>query len=190
MGKVYDIHNTEKKVKGRFTHDFIHKSGAGFKMKHEKDLVKHTIDIIKSMNVDLIIELGTYRGGFTKLLEDAMPDVQIHTFDNRNETKSTRKYFGKNVHFYVEDVLHNSDTVINLLNRRDVKLLYCDNGKKREEIKMYHHHLFTGDFLGTHDWGNEIWWDDVKEYVEHWEKWGWNKLEEVGVTSRFWRTLF
>lgn len=186
----YDIHNEERKIKGRFTHNFTHKCGAGFRMKHERTLVAHTIEVIRSMEVELIIELGTFQGGFTKLLEDAMPNVEIHTFDNVNLTKSTRKHFGPNVHFHVLDVLVGAKEVVDLLMRKEPKLLYCDNGKKKEEVEIYHSHLYTGDFIGTHDWGNEIWWKDVKEHIGHWEKYRWEELEEVGVTSRFWRSLF
>lgn len=184
---IYDIHNQEKKVKGRFTHSFTHKCGAGFRMKHEKGLVKHTIGVIASMGVELIVELGTFQGGFTKLLEDAMPDVEIHTFDNVNVTKSTRKYFGQNVSFHVCDVLNDNPLVRDLLCRHERKLLYCDNGRKRQEVAMYHGCLATGDFIGVHDWGNEIWWDDIIEYLSDWEMYKWPTLEMVGVTSRFWR---
>jgi hypothetical protein len=181
-----DIHNQEKKIKGRFTHNFTHSSGAGFEMKHERGAVKYTIEVIKSMDLDMIVELGTYKGGFTKLLEDAMPHVEIHTFDIENLTASTRKYFGGNVRFYIEDILENKQTVINLLARSEKKLLYCDNGRKKEEIALYNGYLYLDDYIGIHDWGNEIWWKDVEKYLKTWSPYQWEKLEEVGVTSRFW----
>lgn len=183
----YDIHNQRLKAKGRFTHSFTHKCGAGFVMKHERGIVQVAIDCIAKMGVDMIIELGTFRGGFTKLLEDKLPYVPIHTFDTYNGTVGTKKFFGKNVHFYKESVLTKCPPLLDLLAMPEKKLLYCDNGRKRQEVAMYAPLLGQGDYIGVHDWGNEIWWKDVKDYVGGWERFGWGELEAVGQTSRFWR---
>lgn len=183
----YDIHNMKKKVKGRFTHSFTHPCGAGFVMKHERNLVQYAIDVIATMEVDMIIELGTYRGGFTKLLEDKMPTTQIHTFDTYNGTVTTKKFFGPYVHFYKESVLTDCPVLQELLSLPVKKLLYCDNGRKRQEVAMYAPMLSPGDYIGVHDWGNEIWWKDVKDHIGGWDRYSWGHLEAVGQTSRFWR---
>ncbi len=182
-----DIHNTDRKVKGRFTHRFEHASGAAFIMKHERGLVKVAIDLIKSFPIELVIELGTFRGGFTKLLEDALPDTEIHTYDNTNQTASNRKYFGKNVTFHIENVLTRCNSLMELCADPRPKLLYCDNGRKRQEVAMYSWQLNKRDFIGVHDWGNEIYWNDVKDYIGNWPKVGWRALEQSGQTSRFWQ---
>jgi hypothetical protein len=184
---MIDIHNEARKIKGRFTHSFDHPCGAAFIMKHERGVVQVAIDVIAEMRVDLIVELGTFRGGFTKLLEDTMPEVEIHTYDNVNETKVVRKHFGENVTFHVKDVLVRCPSLMALLERPERKLLYCDNGRKRQEVAMYSWQLNEGDFIGVHDWGNEIWLKDVKDYLLHWPHFGWKKLEAKGQTSRFWR---
>lgn len=181
-----DIHNTANKVKGRFTHRFEHPCGTAFIMKHERGLVEVAIDVIKQMDVQLIIELGTFRGGFTKLLEDALPNMPIYTYDNTNQTASNKKFFGPNVHFRKENVLKRCSSLMQLCEDPRKKLLYCDNGRKRQEVAMYSWQLNPGDYIGVHDWGNEIYWNDVKDYLSHWQKFGWAQLEKSGQTSRFW----
>jgi len=184
----YDIHNQEKKIKGRFTHDFKHSSGVGFTMKHERKLVSHTIEVIQKMDVPLIIEFGTFKAGFTKLLEDGT-EAEIHTFDLIDHCPKIKKHFSPRVVFHVEVNVLEADNheVVELIKRPEKKLLYCDNGRKKQEVEMYSKLLRSGDFIGVHDWGNEIFWSDVEPYVGTWEKFCWSELEEVGVTSRFWR---
>jgi hypothetical protein len=169
------------------THRFEQKGGGAFIMKHESEGVKVVIDVIAEMQIDLIIELGTFRGGFTKLLNDAFPIAELHTYDLYNETKQVREFFNGNVVFHNEDVLIKCPSLMQLLNRKEKKLLYCDNGRKRQEVAMYSWQLNPGDFLGVHDWGYEIFLKDVNDYVSEWEQFGWGKLVKAKTTSRFWR---
>lgn len=170
-----------------FTHRFDHECGTAFIMKHEAKFVKIVMNVIEQMEVDLIIELGTFRGGFTKYLEDKFPRTEIHTYDLHNQTASNRKYFGENVTFHIENVLDRCPSLMELLARDDKKLLYCDNGKKRQEVQMYSWQLNPGDFIGTHDWKKEIFPKDVSDYLYNWKRFGWNTLKESGASSRFWK---
>jgi len=184
---MYDIHNEARSIKGSFTHTFTHSSGAEFLMKHEAGVVQVALDIIKKMEVDLVVELGTLQGGFTKLVEDALPNVEIHTFDHENMTQGVREFFGPKVTFHVENIIFNTANVAGLLERPERKLLYCDNGCKRREVAMYSQFLNIGDYIGVHDWGNEIVWNDVKDHIGTWDRFMWCEVEEVGQTTRFWR---
>jgi hypothetical protein len=156
-------------------------------MKHEQKAVKECIEVIQEMQVDLIIELGTDRGGFTKLLNEAIPNAEIHTFDLANETNAVRKFFSGNVVFHNEDVLEKCLPLMHLLSRQEKKLLYCDNGKKRKEVAMYSWQLNPLDYIGVHDWRFEIFPKDVDDYLLHWKNFNHNRLAISGSTSRFWQ---
>lgn len=66
-------------------------------------------------------------------------------------------------------------------------LLFCDNGDKRREFKMFVPLLEPGDFVAVHDWGQEIDRADVEGYStepimqEDCEKWR--------SITRFWRIV-
>jgi hypothetical protein len=176
----------KEKMRPTLTHRFNGKDGGVFVMKHEQKAVKIAIDIIIEMQVDLIIELGTFRGGFTKLLNEAIPNAEIHTFDLTNETRTVRKFFSGNVVFHNEDVLEKCLPLMQLLNRQEKKLLYCDNGKKRKEVAMYSWQLNALDYIGVHDWRHEIFPKDVDDYLIKWRQIERNRLAIAGSTSRFW----
>jgi len=185
---TYDIHNQEKKQKGSFTHRMDHPSGLSCVFKHERGLAPKVAKLIWDLcDIEMIVELGTFQGGWTKTLEDQFPMIPIYSYDNVDLIKGNRQYFGPNVDFRVESVLTESKSLIALLRIEMVKLLYCDNGKKKEEVAIYSQWLHSGDFIAVHDWGNEIFWDDVKTYIGEWEKIGWPQLEAWGSTTRLWR---
>jgi hypothetical protein len=142
------------------------------------------------MQVDLVIELGTSNGGFTRLLMDVCPGAEIHTFDVAPMDQRNLRYFNDDVRFYNHDIFKSAPamSLINSLLRRETpKLLYCDNGKKAQEVKLFSRLLNEGDYIGVHDWGREIFWRDVAPYIGKWEKIGWPLVEKYGALSRFWR---
>lgn len=184
---MYDPNNFARMIKGKITNTLVHASGLKADLMHETVSAITTIPIIQRMNVSMIIELGTAQGGFTKLLEDACPDAEIHTFDKSNQSVKNHKYFGSKVKFYKENILVQKKTVMNLLTTQKRKLLYCDNGNKKKEVKIYSGFLHLGDFIGVHDWGREILYKDVEDYLGNWERIEWSLVEEYGALSRFWR---
>ena len=185
---AYDIHNQELKRKGSFTHRMVHPSGLVCIFKHEGDLAPKVAGLLREhCDVNMIVELGTFQGGFTKHLEDAFPEIPIYSYDNVDLIKGNRQYYSDRVVFRVESVLTDCESLLVLLNNPLVKLLYCDNGKKKQEVAMYSQYLFHGDFIAVHDWGNEIFWEDVQPYIGDWERIAWDQLEGWGSTTRLWR---
>jgi len=186
---TYDIHNQKRKQKGSFTHALKHRSGLNVIFKHEEKQVFHMLGILAQEPFELIIELGTHQGGLTKLMEDIFPSLPIHTYDNVDLTRNNRKYFGEKVYFHIESVLVPSRSLIKLLSDPAKKLLYCDNGKKKQEVEMYSQYLYPGDLIAVHDWGNEIFWEDVQSYIGDWRRIGWPTLEYIGSTTRIWQKV-
>lgn len=184
---TYDINNPPNALQGPIAHILRHKSGLMVEMMHEKEAFKATLPIIQSMKVDLIVELGTSEGGFTMLMADAAPGAEIHTFDRCPIFEYNRKFFPTNIHLHRGDVLKPHPDVIKLLKRPVRKFLYCDNGNKKLEVKLYSKYLSKNDYIGVHDWGREIFWKDVQPFIGPWEKVQWDVLEKYGVLTRIWR---
>lgn len=186
----YDYNNHERMIKGRITHKIQITENFAVNMMQEKVVYETTIPIIQSMGIKLIIEFGTGTGGFTFLLSNQCPDVTIHTFDIKIATIAD-KIVKNNIFFHHTDILNTSvgmkKYIIQLLKSDEKKLLYCDNGNKKQEVKMYYDYLNKDDFIGVHDWGREILWKDVEPYIGSWERYQWPLLEEHGALSRFWK---
>ena len=160
---------------------------------HEPEAVPHLFALVGMSQFKLIIELGTSWGGFTVLLHEALPDAEIHTFDNENNRTPNYAWFNqhtKNITFHKpHDVLTNRDkTVVNLLKRSEHKLLYCDNGDKLKEVRIYSGFLNSGDILGAHDYGKEYKpWQMDNLLEKDFEPYYHEIIAEAGGTSRFWR---
>lgn len=97
-----------------------------------------------------IVELGTYRGGFSAYLA-----IQAHyrglKFTTFDVVPPERSIPG----FVQGDILQIPKLVHAACHPRPT-LLYCDNGNKPKEVQLFSPILRTGDILGVHDWGTEI----------------------------------
>jgi hypothetical protein len=171
-------------------HDYITKEGTKISIKHESEAVPILKDFFSTLDIELIVELGTYVGGFTILLEESC-NAEIHSFDYYPEhLKSMEKYIGifTKTTFYLEDILsHPNERVIELLKSPRNKLLYCDNGKKPLEMNMYGRYLNIGDYIGVHDWDVEVHWEQVMGLLTVFKACSVNKIfESMKLRSRFW----
>lgn len=159
---------------------------------HECETFPIISELLDEYNIDLFIELGTARGGTTLRFHDMKQTMQVHTFDisNCGECQQLIEYLSNYDHritFHKEDILTSeSETLLNLLSSPVKKMLYCDNGNKPKEIRMYSKYLSSGDLLGVHDWGKEIHPKDVNEPTRKFTKIRWSQLESLGVTTRLW----
>jgi len=168
---------------GKITHMYEDKVS----ISHEEKAIPVIIDIIKKFNPDMMIELGTSKGGFTYVLNMIFPDVELHSFDWKVKGMD-RNLFNKNVYFYATNILSNKQKlIVNLCKSVKKKLLYCDNGNKIKEVHMYSGYLNSGDMLGVHDWNKEIRYKDISKQLEDFERIKENDiLKSVGGSSRFW----
>lgn len=115
---------------------------------------------LRNKHVNSIIELGTGRGGMTLyfLLWAMQQNATFSTFDitrHKNlESSRLAKKFHLLDHFKEVDVLSQYKTVLKSIIHPT--LIYCDNGNKPEEVRLYSKHLAPGDFIVVHDFNIEI----------------------------------
>ena len=130
-------------------------------------------DILLEYNPKLIIELGTYLGGFVRYIldwrgtitNDEMFRPKIYTWDFVNLlSEANRKLFReRGVTIVTEDLFDNSILLKYLLSLPVPKFLFIDNGHKEDELNLYSACLNPGDLMAVHDVGTEVILDRVKD---------------------------
>lgn len=113
-------------------------------------------DIVREHRPEILIELGTYKGGLAAMFADVVRPWHgaVHTFDV--ERQFDEGILEKsNIIFHQEDVLTLNDRIVRLL-RHNRCILYCDNGHKETEIATYAPHVRPGSLLGCHDYDSEV----------------------------------
>lgn len=145
-------------------------------------------------DAELVIELGGFHGGLTLQLSDVFPDSEIHSFDVRllSGMKNVLEVVGEksNITFYKESVLSvANENVLKLVKDGRRKILYCDNGHKAAEIKMYAPYLSVGDVLGVHDWGVELKMKHIKGTLINFTPVFWDKLKKLKLLTRLWEKV-
>jgi cephalosporin hydroxylase len=163
---------------------------SGIRISHEEQALPIIRKLLKEFVPELIIELGTSKGGLTYVLHSAVKTAELHTYDIKHKSahKDIANKFGENVFFHIADIQTKPlEEIIDLCKDKRKKLLYCDNGNKIKEVKMYSPNLLPGDILGMHDWGKEIRYTDVREELSVFHPHPINEeLEENNCMSRFW----
>lgn len=154
---------------------------------HEGAAISLIQEIVSDFDPDVVIELGTKNGGFTEVLYDATSDdTTIYSYDHMKLQRSL--IFRPNVHFIISDILYKADPeIIDILESDEKILLYCDNGNKQREFELYTQYLKKGDMLGVHDWGTEIFYDNVKQYLEGFTTIRRKEFKQAGFKTRFWK---
>jgi len=115
-----------------------------------------------------IIELGTGNGGFSVYLKLCAMRfwVPLYTFDIRPfEKNKITDALDLEASFSRCDIMAAEEEIAALIKLSGRTILYCDNGNKIEEFKMYAKHLKVLDVIGVHDWGVEIKDGDVAETI-------------------------
>lgn len=119
-----------------------------------------------------IVELGTFRGGMSIFLamQAAARGARFVTMDSnlgQVENLLFLEALGSAViemDLFAESSL---ETVTNILEELPgPRLLFCDNGNKREEVRRFAPLLAEGDFLAVHDWGSEFFESDVPPFLQ------------------------
>lgn len=100
------------------------------------------------------IELGTGNGVFSKYLLNLLKPRTFHTFDHTDCPDAELSQ-----HYLLLDIIAGgmgSKLIADLISRPGKTLLFCDNGDKPLEVKLYSPFLKPGDILVVHDWMTEI----------------------------------
>lgn len=123
--------------------------------------------------VKTIIEIGTDFGGLTNLLSD-LPisrEARIHTFDINKERFIS---YNDKIIFHNEDVFSVEAKIETLIQNEGTTLLLCDGGNKKEEFKIFHKYLKSGDIIMAHDYASNM--QDF--YINYINKiWNWLEFE-------------
>jgi hypothetical protein len=121
-------------------------------------------ETILNDNPDLraVFELGTWHGGFSGWLwaQCELREMHFRTFD-RDEPPGRVRGFTK------LNVFSDPDAMQALVAQWEPLLVFCDNGNKPRELKLFSRFVsHPGSLLMVHDWGEEIFPSDVPRSLE------------------------
>lgn len=109
-----------------------------------------------------IIELGTWKGGFSAflLMQCKLRGMDFHTLDIKDiiDNKEIIRYLGVREHFHNIDIFSDEGIglVRDLIKKDGRTILFCDNGNKPKEFNTFAKFLKVNDIICVHDWGDEI----------------------------------
>ena len=179
-----------------------HKLRPNIVVVHEGAAIPVIQDIIIELKFELMIELGTTAGGFTLVMHDAIPGTEIHSFDIKSTSPQRGAHVDvvwfrqhTNVHFHPHtDVLKECKEVVELCKRPEHKLLYCDNGNKPLEFKLYSKYLNPGDYIAVHDYmseNEEYQPEEINDLpiMKYFKPFRHELFEGNGWTTRFWKRM-
>ena len=156
-----------------------------YKASQKSDIISYFCNFLNKESFDIIIELGTFTGGLSIVLNEIIKKNQfktkIYTFDIAKKfNKNVEEYYKENnIQFLIgscfsEEII---DYIKNLIKNKRVCLL-CDNGNKVNEFSIYSKIISEKDFIMAHDYKNdlnptfcdwkwhEIKFSQIKNYIE------------------------
>ena len=116
--------------------------------KHALDLLT---DLIMKEKFDIIIELGTYKGGLTEFLYEFNKNLVSYDISDKDlESKN------KNINFRIGNSLEeNTINEIKQLVKDKKALILCDGGDKEKEFKIYSEIIEDGSYIMAHDFSHD-----------------------------------
>lgn len=123
----------------------------GLKMSQNIIAVGAWMNTILTVEPSLIVEIGTCRGGFSKVLSECAAYVGAHfkTYDIRNSISYPLHPNGK---FYNVDVFGSAFEEIKATIKNSTQVIVlCDGGDKMREFETFIEFLKPGDIIGVHD---------------------------------------
>lgn len=152
----------------------------------------------------IILEIGTYFGGFTKILADSALGKNsngIHTFDIEDLMLNKRQFMiekkdivlpekkvseslkekCENVTFHKGDIFaFKTIAFINSIIQNQKLIIFCDGGDKPREFNFFSQFLKKGDFIFAHDYSF-----DEEKFEENKQNkiWFWLETKNSDVQS-------
>jgi len=139
---------------------FVRTEWAGFEAIHRYEDLAVIASVLREQRPEVAIELGTAKGGFAAFLAHHLLEWggQVLTLDVAPDVGEAQRLVQTypNIKVLTGDVLAVPHPAVleALLWQRP--LLYCDNGKKERELRLYAPYLPVGGMIGTHDYGTEV----------------------------------
>jgi len=124
----------------------------------------------ENRDVKRVVDLGAGCGGLTLFFGANMlqRDGKVLSFDidALQSTQAQRDFEKLNITFEERDVFEkDSVEMIRKFIEGEQALIFCDNGNKGREFRLYERILKKGDFIMAHDWGVEISQGDLDGYA-------------------------
>lgn len=109
--------------------------------------------ILSAMNeagieAEKVFEIGTNRGGFTRILRDVFPTASILTIDIKDLVKEKLP----SVTYVNGDCFKDQLFLNTFINSSSKKVLFCDGGNKKKEFAFFAQYLNSGDHILLHDY--------------------------------------
>jgi cephalosporin hydroxylase len=161
---------------GHFSYTLPKKSKSSYTLSQVPDIAEYFEPFLVRQNFDIVLEIGTYKGGLTILL-DVIKKVNKLKFElisidasmwNDKEFKKLLKDFStRNIRFTQIDSFSDAgiDFIRTILQSDNKVCLLCDGGDKIREFNLYSKYLKPGDFIMAHDY-----YHDIDPYPTQW-KW-------------------
>ena len=141
--------------------------------------------LLSNINLDIIVEIGTHHGGFTKVLADVRnklgKNTKIYSYDVAGP--ESVEELAKKYNFIYHKKCMFTDTSIQeelfLTECKDKRIaIFCDGGHKPTEFRTLSKYLKPGDIIGAHDYAKnqEVFERDILGKV-----WNWMEIKESDI---------
>ena len=122
---------------------------------------------LEQVRPDTVLEIGTYHGGFTLIIHDHLQtlglNAPIYTYDLRigehRDVLDERIAEGHPIYFSSENLFSTDykevvkvEEVSSIITREGTTVVFCDGGKKLQEVKLLTPFLKEGDYILAHDY--------------------------------------
>lgn len=123
--------------------------------------------LLEQVRPNTILEIGTYHGGFTLIIHDHLQTLglsaPIYTYDLRigehRDVLDERIAQGYPIYFSSENLFSSDyssivkvEEVSSIIKREGTTVVFCDGGKKIQEVKLLTPLLKKGDYILAHDY--------------------------------------
>ena len=145
-------------------------------------------DFLLKEKFDLIIEIGTARGGFTEFLYDFEKEnglgYSLVSFDINDPVNSHIGLMRKGIAIYHINIFDHENKKIDmdkawpLLSTPGRKLILCDGGNKISEFNILANYLNTDDVIMAHDYAPN--WYVFEESYKN-QIWNWCEIEDKDI---------
>jgi hypothetical protein len=159
----------------------------GMEMQQRPEIFPIFKNFLDKQQFDLIIEIGTRQGAFTRFLKDASPSSRVVSFDILQQVPQyLLDIFSHDIDLRIKNVFSEDfekiidEDTLKMLNDTGKKLILCDGGNKIKEFNCLAKYLNVGDFIMAHDYSPS---------VEYFEKniigkiWDWCETTEEPISA-------
>lgn len=112
--------------------------------------------LIQLHKFELIIEIGTHKGGFTYFLNKIKPTNCMLVSYEINKSKIEKKVLNENIDIRICNCFdeHVVLEIKNMLNLNKKALLLCDGGNKTKEFNTFAQYIKSDDVIMLHDYAH------------------------------------